>query len=187
MLSHTDTNNLESCSIQPTLDLVFFECNCIHNYRGCCNLRAIIHDNVVLDEMCTDGVELSYLQLPTGDYSIECYNGNTLKVVNKTNVTLRRRNMSCAMLSVCVTPFVLPSSSVATVLPSIDRKMYFIMGETESLLSWCHCWNMSLYFTDVSQIDKNTYSMCCIWVYSVQITSISLYYMCYNYYVWHNF
>ena len=103
---------------KPELDLVLFECDCIHSDYGYCNV-SVTNGSRQVHNTGTNG----YIQLLAGNYTIECVSLNTSRVVRDVIVSLleKRTNIIYSTPSTIskTSTNILPSSSF---MPSTSRK-----------------------------------------------------------------
>ena len=102
-------------------DLVLFTCDCIHSDYECCNVSVANERQQLVYNTGTNG----YIQLPAGNYTVECVSLNTSKIFRDMIVSLLERRThhiySTASTITTTLTSTLPSSSF---MSSTNRKYY---------------------------------------------------------------
>ena len=99
-------------------DLVLFTCDCIHSDYECCNVSVANERQQLVYNTGTNG----YIQLPAGNYTVECVSLNTSRVVSEKNVMLLEGKINVSPASVCTTTGSISLSDMIT--SSINRKLH---------------------------------------------------------------
>ena len=99
-------------------DLVLFTCDCIYSDYGCCNVSVANERQQLVYNTGTNG----YIQLPAGNYTVECVSLNTSRVVSEKNVMLLEGKINVSPTSVCTTTGSISLSDIIT--SSINRKLH---------------------------------------------------------------